>query len=290
MTAAVCVVVPFYNPGIRILAECVASIQLQSFDDWELLLLDDGSTDGSLEWARSLNDARIRVYTDGQNLGLIARLNQMVSLTDSPLIARMDADDACMPNRLAMQFAAIGEGHSVCATGVVSCDDEMAPLGCRNSSHLSANDEKDWIAGRKGIVHASVMARREWFEAHPYDSDAYRIEDLVLFAQSRLSGTLSLVCVDSPLYLYRELSNVVPAKLLSAYASQLKWSSRWRVSFFSRIHIACIALAKIVAVRLLWNLGLRERLLASRGRPLGPHEKPISDAVDKIRKQAATLV
>src|SRR5512136_1054483 len=77
MTAPrVTVGIPFYNAG-QTLADAVRSVFAQTLTDWELILLDDGSTDRGLEFARSIDDPRVRVVSDGRNLRLAARLNQI---------------------------------------------------------------------------------------------------------------------------------------------------------------------------------------------------------------------
>src|SRR5438309_10301144 len=84
--------IPFLNAR-RFLADAVRSVFAQTCDDWELLLVDDGSTDGSLDVVRSIDDPRVRVISDGTNRGLCARLNQIASLARGKYLARMDADD-----------------------------------------------------------------------------------------------------------------------------------------------------------------------------------------------------
>ena len=94
---------PFFN-NRRTLPDAIRSIFAQSLNDWELLLVDDGSTDGSLEFARAIRDPRVRLVCDGSNRKLAARLNQIAELAPSEFIARMDADDLMHPNRLRRQI------------------------------------------------------------------------------------------------------------------------------------------------------------------------------------------
>src|SRR4030066_138114 len=91
--------IPFFN-NQDTLPDAIRSIFAQSFQDWELLLLDDGSTDGSLQIAQSIDDPRVRVISDGCNRKLPARLNQIIDLARGQYIARMDADDLCGITRL----------------------------------------------------------------------------------------------------------------------------------------------------------------------------------------------
>ncbi|MCW1511070.1 glycosyltransferase family 2 protein, partial [Acinetobacter baumannii] len=93
--------IPFYNAE-NFLANAIQSVINQSFKDWELILVDDGSTDKSLDIAREFEkkDNRIKVISDGLNLKLPARLNQIITISKYDFIARMDADDIMHPDRL----------------------------------------------------------------------------------------------------------------------------------------------------------------------------------------------
>ncbi|EMR01076.1 glycosyltransferase family 2 protein [Cesiribacter andamanensis] len=111
------VLLPVYNAE-RFLAQAIDSILQQTFAHFELLLLDDCSTDRSAEIIRSYSDPRIRYYRNEQNMGISATLNRGISLAASPLIARMDADDISYPSRLEKQLAYL-QAHPDCA--LLSC-------------------------------------------------------------------------------------------------------------------------------------------------------------------------
>ena len=94
--------IPFYNAK-HTLADAIRSVFAQTFQDWELILADDGSTDGSAEIARMVDDPRVTVISDGMNRGLPYRLNKITELARADYIARMDADDLMHPERLTLQ-------------------------------------------------------------------------------------------------------------------------------------------------------------------------------------------
>src|SRR5688572_8039312 len=106
MTDRPCVTVgiPFLN-GKRTLVDAVRSVFAQTFTDWELILMDDGSTDGSADLVRGIDDPRVRLVSDGVNRGLCDRLNQIASLAQGRYLARMDADDLMHAQRLERQVA-----------------------------------------------------------------------------------------------------------------------------------------------------------------------------------------
>jgi len=104
-TPALSVALSVYN-GASYLGAAIESILAQSFSDFEFLILDDGSRDGSRAIAESYaaQDRRIRVIAR-ENRGLVASLNQLLGEARAPLVARMDADDICPPQRFAVQMA-----------------------------------------------------------------------------------------------------------------------------------------------------------------------------------------
>jgi glycosyltransferase involved in cell wall biosynthesis len=83
----------------------IASVLMQTEVNFVLMLLDDGSADGSIAIAESFGDSRIEIVRDGRNLGVAARLNMGLDRTATPFAARMDADDVALPARLARQLA-----------------------------------------------------------------------------------------------------------------------------------------------------------------------------------------
>src|SRR5690606_34276301 len=99
------VVIPTYNAA-RYVEEAVSSVLAQSFTDFELLLIDDGSTDGTTQLLEQfVSDPRVRLLRNERNLGLIATLHRAYAECQAQIIARMDADDICAPDRFGQQIA-----------------------------------------------------------------------------------------------------------------------------------------------------------------------------------------
>ena len=99
---------PFYNAE-KYLALAIESVLQQTYTNWELLLLDDGSTDNSLSIAQSYaqKDSRIKVISDGKNKNLATRLNELPSLAQGLYLARMDADDIMHSARIVKTIISI---------------------------------------------------------------------------------------------------------------------------------------------------------------------------------------
>ncbi|WP_167632356.1 glycosyltransferase family 2 protein [Mariprofundus ferrooxydans] len=178
----------------KTLHDAVVSILQQSFANWELLILDDGSTDGTAELARSFNDPRIRVFSDGSNRGLAARLNEAICQSRGEYFARMDGDDIAYPKRLALQLDYLLNHPEVDLVGgwALVFDSSMHARGRRMPPEFHADI---CAAPWRGfpLIHPTYMARKTWFEHFPYDERMNKAQDQVLLATSCLSSRFANV-------------------------------------------------------------------------------------------------
>lgn len=213
--------IPVFNAELY-LANAIRSVFAQSYTDWELIIVDDGSSDRSLDVAMSVNDPRVRVISDRTNRRLPYRLNQIVAESKFDLVARMDADDLMSPYRLEQQLAVLLARPEIdlVSTGVCSITNDDLPVGVRVYERDKALTTADMVAGRSGIVHASVLARKGWFLRNPYDERQLLTEDYELWLRAFLRRDLNFVVMKEPYYYYREDGNVTVEKLLRAYKSQ----------------------------------------------------------------------
>ena len=119
MNPKVTVLMPVYN-GEKYLKEAITSILLQTFDDFEFLIINDGSSDASVDIIQSFRDPRIRLVHNDTNIGLIATLNKGLKLAHGKYVARMDQDDISLPRRLEKQtyFMDNNPDVGVCGTWI----------------------------------------------------------------------------------------------------------------------------------------------------------------------------
>ena len=179
------VAMPIYNAR-RHLRAAVLSIVKQTLEDWELLIIDDGSTDGSLECIQDIKDPRIRVIRDDLNKGLAARLNEAIDLARGQFFARMDQDDISYPERFARQIAILDNDSNLDLVGVraiaISQEDQVVGIFpyAINHSNICA---KPWNGFY--LAHPTWMGRIEWFRRHRYATPGpYMSEDLELLLRS----------------------------------------------------------------------------------------------------------
>ena len=161
------VLLPLYN-GERFLSEAIVSVLEQTFTDFELLIVDDGSSDGSASIVRSFSarDSRIRGFFLGKNVGISAAMNRGLREARAPLIARMDCDDICAPSRFAKQVAYMDKHEDIYMLGCASVNmDEYGNRikGLKNSKVPFAIGRKrisDCIdKGSYPLLHPTLMYR-----------------------------------------------------------------------------------------------------------------------------------
>lgn len=110
------VLMPAYN-GERYLRQAVASVLSQTYEDFELVIVDDCSTDRTAEILASFADPRLRILRNEVNLGVVGSLNRAMDVAEGRYIARMDADDLCLPTRFARQVAFLDRHPDVTLVG-----------------------------------------------------------------------------------------------------------------------------------------------------------------------------
>jgi len=263
---ALTVGIAFHDEEPRLEA-AIRSILVQSFEDFELLLVDDGSTDRSLEIARSFDDRRIVVSSDGRRLRLATRLNEITARARAPRIARMDADDVSHPDRLRRQMRHLDREPDCVAVGswAALVDETGRPFGVVEASGLRV--------GARGvrappIPHATMMSRADWLGRFPYDPSLARAEDRDLWA--RVAGSARIDVLEEVLYVvYASASRpTFLSDYLEGQADLRRVLVRYgRHTPLATVSRAATSLAKSALMRVADRLGQSARLVRRRGRP-----------------------
>ena len=156
------VVMPVHNAG-PFLADAIGSVLDQTYSDFEFVILDDASTDGSFEVARewATQDPRIRLERSCTNLGLVGSSNAVVELARADVIARMDADDISDPNRLARQWQVLSDHPDASLVGALADGIDARGRRVRPRDRWRIVRRSRWSP----FPHGSVMLRRAPFES-----------------------------------------------------------------------------------------------------------------------------
>ena len=223
-TPPVSVLMPVSN-GELYLREAVESILNQTFSDFEFLIIDDGSTDSTWEILGSYDDPRIHLVQNEDNIGLIRSLNRGLGLARGKYIARMDADDVSLPERLVLQVNFLDAHPEI---GVLGCGVWVID-GCGNPSHIrrfpAEHGVIKWhLCFDVPIAHPTVMMRREVVaRAGGYRTDMVHAEDYDLWRRlsqvARLSNLPEVL-----LYLRRHEGCVTRAHRAKQWENSIKIS------------------------------------------------------------------
>lgn len=177
----VSVIMPAYNAAAFV-GTAVNSILGQTLEDFEFLVVEDGSTDATGEILQAFRDPRLKILTNERNLGLVISLNRGLAAVRGRYVARMDADDWSYPDRLALQVAYLEQHPEI---GILSCAYQItdAILNIVGEHYLPETDvaiRRDLYCKYESFCHPAVMLRhaalpesapyrREWFPAEDRD-------------------------------------------------------------------------------------------------------------------------
>jgi len=211
---AVTVLMPVHN-GAPYLHDAMGSIFKQTFPDFELLVVDDGSTDATPSILRSCADSRLTVVENETNLGLIDALNRGLEAAKGEFIARIDADDVAMPRRLQRQVDFLRKSPR---TGL--CGTWFRSFGGARSAVVRPPTGAEEMAAKlfheSPLAHPTVMFRRALFAHHGlrYSYEYPHAEDFELW--TRAAQVTELANLPEVLLRYRrhdeQVSNVKKAR------------------------------------------------------------------------------
>ena len=271
MTPYISIVMSVRN-GMPFLPEAVHSVLAQSFEDFEFIIMDNASVDGSNEWVTALQDKRIRRVRNEEDLGLSQSLNRGFSLARGKYIARMDADDISLPERLAMQ-ASYMDAHPE----LVVCGGEVEIFNKTSSSLWEVPKGRDAILSTLlfavPLAHPAVMYRAEFWKSLELqydrslllsqDFDMWRIIGLQMtraldnmgacILRYRMHGTnLTAVMGDLACKEWKEVAKRILTQFMAAAPSQAETDLHFICAN------GCAASAKELASCLSWLIGLQK--------------------------------
>ncbi|MBI3572977.1 MAG: glycosyltransferase family 2 protein [Candidatus Kerfeldbacteria bacterium] len=219
MAPRISVVLPLYNAG-PYLRPAIDSILNQTYSDFELIIIDDGSTDGSDKVIASYHDPRIRVYTQ-ENKGVMASLNRGLELSRGQYIARMDHDDVSDPRRFQQQveFLDSHPDHVVVGTTYAYIDPVNRLLGVFPAL-LRDEDLRRELITKSPLAHGSTVIRGSVIREHLIRYQSTYIDDYDLWM--RLAGFGKMANLPAVLYFWRHH----PGSIMSLHYDQQRTESR----------------------------------------------------------------
>ena len=239
----VSVILPVYNAE-KYLKEAIDSILNQTFTDFELLLINDGSTDGSEQIIQSYKDGRIVSISNNVNNGLIYSLNRAIDIANGEYIARMDADDISLPERLERQISYLEENEvAILATTVKLIDENgnALPDWIDDIQNIRPQEIKNFLSKDNCLAHPTVMGRSSVFKKYRYNYTQKYSEDYDLWLRIVADG-LTIEKLKGPLLVHRILpTSATRFKKINIYyrLAKVKFRFLWpqikkgRISLFN---------------------------------------------------------
>jgi glycosyltransferase involved in cell wall biosynthesis len=281
--------IPFFNVR-KWLGNGIRSVFAQSFSDWEIVLLDDGSTDGSAEIALAIDDPRVRVHLGRENLKTAVRRNEVVQLAHGKYFAWLDGDDMMHPERLQKQVSFLEENPEVhvVGTGMYLLDEQGNAISKRLPS---AAPKRSCSPSDLPLLHATVMGHLEWFRRNPYDPALARVQDMELWL--RTASHSRFANLYQPLYFYTELENFSFHRYRVACGFVRKVIKRHGPRIVGPLNTQKEILKtylKLGVYAAACSCGAERVLLRRRSKPLSEEEMAEAQrALDNIRKQPLPL-
>jgi glycosyltransferase involved in cell wall biosynthesis len=220
----VSVLLPCFNSELYI-GEAIRSILDQTYTNFELLLLDDGSTDKTKSVIQGFKDSRIKLFCEAQNKGIVFQLNKGLELAQGEYIARMDADDIAFPERFQKQVDFL-EDPKNCKIDVLGTD--AVSIGLTKKPIIHQNYLPKQISFMLNfkcpILHPTVMMRKRIFnKGYKYEEEYLYAEDFALWR--KLDNGKNIAILDQVLLKYRihqSQTNADKKRLEIQYLSALK--------------------------------------------------------------------
>ena len=256
--------IPCYNAENTI-AKTIQSIINQTYTDWELIIINDGSSDNSLTEMNNFCDDRI-IVINRENRGLPAALNEIAQLAKGKYLARMDADDIMLPNRIEKQVEYLKNNSDVdlLGGGIICIDDKENNIGERFAPKIIKSAYQ--IFKGEIIFHPTLMGKTEWFKNNPYDERLIRSEDFELWC--RTANNAIIHNLQESLIYYREYPENTT---LSKYLLQSKISRKVilkygldKIGFIKTFHLISRRLIKDFIYIICHYLGFWNFIISKR--------------------------
>ncbi|SFC74701.1 glycosyltransferase family 2 protein [Butyrivibrio sp. YAB3001] len=206
MTELVSVVMSVYNADVYHLKRSIDSILGQTYSNLEFIIINDGADADCIKYIESVGDSRIKLIHNAHNIGLAASLNKGIEIAQGKYIARMDADDYSLPERISEQVKYMEEHENVDVLSCISLDIMNGKICGGIGGAYSKFDNEDirieLSLAPKTFPHPAVMFRTEFLKLHKlkYDEKFMRAQDYDMWARCSLYGTLD--SLQEPLLLY----------------------------------------------------------------------------------------
>ncbi len=253
---------PVYN-GLPLIKASIESLMRQTLKDWECIIVDDGSSDGTAQWLDTLTDMRFVVHHFPHNQGRPAARQKALEMAEGEYIAMLDAGDLYHPDKLSLQVNAF-QSHpeiALVGAGMISfgVNTDMLMVRGKGDGNVMEYD------GHTIPCHGPSMLRKSLAKKLKYNPLLKMGQDLDFL--SRYLVGQKYVVLDKALYFYSELDSVNKSKVLKTYKYQI------RASWESHKYLEALKVSAKLIVRIfIFPFLSSEAVLKQRGNPANQEE------------------
>ncbi|MEF1246285.1 glycosyltransferase family 2 protein [Vibrio owensii] len=228
----VSIMMPAYNAEKGI-AYSICSVLAQTYNNWELIIVDDGSTDNTASVIKSFSDGRIKLFQFEHNKGRGAARQKCLSECKGQFYAMLDADDWIFPDKLQSQVVALKSNKdiSLVSSGMSITDGENVVIGKRQVAHEGVNMSLPYRT--LGIPHGPCMFRAELAEGFTYDIKFKLAQDIDFLR--RISNGNCYLLTNDIFYVYSEIDSVKLGKIIRGYL----FNARGYLKFYKDYPLMC---------------------------------------------------
>ncbi|QPC82035.1 glycosyltransferase family 2 protein [Phototrophicus methaneseepsis] len=285
MMPKISVIIPCYNAA-QTLPIALASLLAQTYDNWECIVIDDGSSDRPIDIVDAANDTRIHFHRFEENRGRAAARQYALEMADGSYLCMIDADDWIYPHKLALQakFMSQHPEIAVVSTGMAIVDEQNKIVRAR----VATQDDVRLYAPLghpqfPPIAHGPSMIRLDIAKQHQYDP-SFRLSQDVDFLLKMLIDH-PFAALHDLTYVYSEITSVNLKKILETHSYSRQMFLKYRQKYPSDVYrnIAVIHLKNLIYF-MAFNLGFGEQMIKRRSQQPSSNEvKNFYNAWDTVK-------
>lgn len=268
------VAMPVYN-NEKTVATTIKSVLKQTYKNWELVIIDDASTDNSIDVISSFKDKRIKLIRHKKNKHIAKSLNEIIKIAKGEYFARIDGDDYCYPNRFETQINYLKNHPDVDLIGsdllIVNKHGEL--LGKRTYNNLISNPYSNIY-----IAHPTFFGKTSFFQKYKYHCPPVTAQDQDLLFRSYTKSKFAKI--DQILVCYQETLSL--KKIVRARFDLMKSRFLNKGINFGLFTLFINQMLKIIYESFAIFTGLNYKMLRHRARPISKKEKAEWEKVKKL--------
>lgn len=226
----------------KTISRCIQSILDQTFKDFEVLIINDGSNDGTFQVLENYStDPRIQIINEDENLGAPTRHNQLAKLAKGKYLAKIDADDYMANTRLEIQLGHLKKSNKaqIVSSWAYSVNEANDIIDLKNYKSKIAPFN---ILFRNTIIHSTIMAKTSWFLKNKYDNNLLRCQDVDLWVRS--INPENYILIEDCLVYYREPVDKVKLIKSRKFMFTVLRKNRSRLNLMQYIFLNSVCLMK----------------------------------------------